>query len=215
MVSVRGPVCRSPADIQAAACPLPFSYRYRRTTSGRSRLCACSKGGGVGLEFQRSFASNTLLLTAYELVMYAVSGLALIPLRRTTHLRKELVVVGAGPVGLAAAALWADHALPARGSLGSGLRLLVDQGLVDLPRTSRFEPCAYDRAEPASNWSPGRPAARNGGSPPPARRGRADPPGARLLRHRHEELRSRPRLPARHRLRTGPLGGGRAGLPAR
>ncbi|MDA0645930.1 hypothetical protein [Nonomuraea ferruginea] len=42
------------------------------------------------MESPRVTVAPVLLLTAYGLVMYAVSGLALIPLRRTTHLRKEL-----------------------------------------------------------------------------------------------------------------------------
>ena len=45
---------------------------------------------------------------------------------------------------------------------------------------------------------------------PPARRGRARPPRTRLLHRRRQELRPGPDVPARHRLRTGPLRGRRA-----
>ena len=53
---------------------------------------------------------------------------------------------------------------------------------------------------------PQRPLLRIG---PSARRGRAGPPRARGLRGRRQELRASTDVPARHRLRAGPLGRGR------
>ena len=49
------------------------------------------------------------------------------------------------------------------------------------------------------------------GTVPPHGVDELDPPRARLLRDRREELRPRTHLPARHRLRAGPLGRRRAG----